>query len=82
MLFFAIIVGIIIDLLKKERTREIRILGISIVGIAIFLLVWEARSRYIYFLIPIFIILGAYGICNIEKIVEQGMKKLKKNKEN
>lgn len=64
-LFIFIIVGLCVDVFSKKKKAIIRILGISLVGIAIFLLVWEARSRYIFFLIPVFAILGAIGIENI-----------------
>lgn len=67
-----IMIAIIIDIKIKEH-ESIRIMGISMVGIAIFLLFWEARSRYIYFLIPIFCILSAYGIY---KISSKSLKKL------
>ena len=76
-LFAIIIIGIIIDVFRKEKSSELRILGISVVGIAIFLLIWEARSRYVYFLIPTFCILGALGIYNIEKITDKYTLKIK-----
>lgn len=78
--FFIILLGLIIELLKKEKNQVIRILGISIVGIAIFLLVWEARSRYIYFLIPVFCILAAYEMLQIFNFVERRILK-QKNKQ-
>lgn len=67
-----ILIAIIIHIRIKED-ESIRVMGISMVGIAIFLLIWEARSRYIYFMIPIFCILAAYGVI---KISEKETKKL------
>lgn len=60
-----IILIVIITDIKNKDDESIRVMGISMVGIAIFLLFWEARSRYIYFLIPIFCILSAYGIYKV-----------------
>lgn len=67
-----ILVAIIVHIKMKEDD-SIRVMGISMVGIAIFLLIWEARSRYIYFMIPIFCILAAYGIC---KTSEKRLKRI------
>ena len=61
-LFIIILINFILDIKKETYNQVNRVLGISIVGIAIFLLIWEARSRYIYFMIPIFCILGANGV--------------------
>lgn len=74
MLVFLILIGIIYDI-RKAKDQNIRIIGISIVGIAIFLLIWEARSRYIYFLIPIFCIMAANGARALSQIKYKGNKK-------
>ena len=62
-LFLIILLGFCLDL--KGTNQPQRILGISMVGIAMFLVLWEARSRYIYFMIPVFCNLGAIGIESI-----------------
>lgn len=67
-----ILIAIIVHIKTKEDD-SVRVMGISMVGIAIFLLIWEARSRYIYFMVPIFCMLAAYGIC---KLSEKKVKKL------
>lgn len=79
MLIFLILIGIIYDILK-DRNQNIRIMGISIVGIAMFLLIWEARSRYIYFLIPIFCIMGANGMYELSQIKFKEIKNKINNK--
>lgn len=77
-----ILIAIIINIKIKED-ESIRVMGISMVGIAIFLLFWEARSRYIYFLIPIFCILSAYGIYKVSnKSLKKLAEKYKGEKEN
>ena len=67
--FVLIVLGFAIKLKRKENVQEFRVLGISIVGIAMFLLLWEARSRYVYFLIPVFCLLAAMGLTNIINIM-------------
>ena len=74
-MFFIIIAGVIIELVKKEKNQESRIMGTSIVGIAIFLLIWEARSRYIYFLIPMFCIFSAYELKNVLYLINKLIRK-------
>ncbi len=76
-LFVIMLVGIIMEVLKKEKNETVKVLGISIVGIALFLIIWEAESRYGYFLLPIFCLLGAYCINNVETLVDNILKKLK-----
>ena len=76
-LFFIIFVGLIISICKKGIKQEIRVLGISIVGIAIFLLIWEARSRYIYFMIPIFCTFSAYEFLILYNYIESNIKNIK-----
>ena len=79
MLILLIAIAIIYDILK-HKDQNIRIMGISMVGIAIFLLIWEARSRYIYFLIPIFCIMGANGIYELSQIKFKEIKNKINNK--
>ncbi len=66
---------IIKKIIKRDMDEETRVIGTSIVGNAMFLLIWEARSRYIYLLIPLFVILAAMELTdlsdNIKKIEER-----------
>ncbi len=77
-MFFAIIAGFVIEIIRKEKNQESRVMGIAIVGIALFLLIWEARSRYIYFLIPVFCLFSAYEFRNILSVIERLIQKKKK----
>lgn len=49
----------------KNEENYINILRLSLIGIILFILLFEARSRYLINHIPIFIILCVYGITNI-----------------
>lgn len=76
-IFFVICAGAVIEIARKEKNQVSRIMGIAIVGIALFLLVWEARSRYIYFLIPIFCVFAAYEFRYIIELIEKIVQKIK-----
>ena len=69
---------IIKKIIKKDMDEETRVIGTSIVGSAMFLLIWEARSRYIYLLIPLFAILSAMELTSLT----DNTKKLEGGKDN
>ena len=66
-MLIVILIGLIIDI-KNKKDENTRILIMSIIGIAIFFLIWEARSRYIYNYLPIICLLFTIGIKNIQEI--------------
>lgn len=72
-----VILGNVIIKTKKDETSRIMIT--SMIGTAIFLLIWEARSRYIFFLVPILCLLTAYGISNFSNWIN--LNKIKNIKE-
>lgn len=57
LLITSLIIGALLKLL--DHSEKIDIVRLSIVGICIFLLFWENRSRYLLNFIPLFV----YGIC-------------------
>lgn len=66
---------IIISVINKEKQREdIFILRLTITGIIIFLLFFEARSRYLINHLPIFILLSIYGFQGIFNKVNSRIK--------
>ncbi len=81
-IFILMFLFIIKKVIKKDMDEETRVIGISIVGNAIFLLIWEASSRYIYLIIPLFVLLSARAIVdlsdNVKKIGKSSNKKIKK----
>lgn len=44
-----------------KRRKELSVLLLSLIGIMMFQLLFEARARYLYLYVPIFIIVGTYG---------------------
>ena len=50
----------------------------AIIGIVLFLLIFEARSRYLVNHLPFFIIVGTLGMKNVIKTLENVLNKIKR----
>lgn len=59
---------------KQNQREEIFILKLTITGIIIFLLLFEARSRYLINHLPIFILLSVYGFQGIVRKMNSSIK--------
>lgn len=78
--FILIVFSFINCILKKEdkQTKDKKdLLGYIIIGLFCFYTIWEMKSRYIYCLYPIFLILATGGI---EKLLDIIQNKLSKQK--
>ena len=51
-----------------KNKKELTIVMLAIIGLTIFELIFEARARYLYTYVPLYIILAAAGV---QKIVEK-----------
>ena len=62
---------ILISAISQFKNKNIDLINMqsACIGLAIFLLFWEACARYIYVMVPIFCILGANGIECIKQFV-------------
>ena len=49
---------------SKEKNEYINIGKLAIIGIILFILLFEGRSRYLINYIPVFIFIGVYGLKN------------------
>lgn len=68
-----ILIGILICCIKnifKKCDETNYILKLSIIGIILFILLFEGRSRYLFNYLPIFIILCMYGIYELIAIIK------------
>ncbi len=79
-LLLCILIGIIYNIFNKDDSVN-KVLIMSIIGITIFLLIWEARSRYLYNFLPILCLLAVIGIKNIQQIKYKDIWKKIKRKE-
>ena len=55
---------------KKHRFNQ-EIICVACLGIVLFLLIWEARSRYLFGYIPLFLLLSALSGCDEGGIINQ-----------
>jgi hypothetical protein len=51
-----------ISSLKNGLDRTFRFMSLMSLGLMFFLLFWETRSRYLLFMMPVFVVMTAYGI--------------------
>lgn len=65
-----VIVGLIFSKNKKDDNNYINISKFAIIGIVLFIMLFEGRSRYLINYIPIFILVGTYGLDNLNKIID------------
>ncbi len=64
--------------LKKEKTRAENAGMLSVLGLILFQLLFEARARYVYCYAPIMLVLAAAGFVKFVEKVENGIKKFRK----
>ena len=78
--YFVLILLALVELVIRDDTRSEEVKGkrklllYIMIGLFCFYMTWEIKSRYIYCLYPIFIILatnGIYKITNLIKIKEE-----------
>ncbi len=69
-------IGLICSFCRKNN-NSINIAKFSIIGIILFILIFEGRSRYLINYIPMFILVGTYGLRNI---LQHNLLKLKKRR--
>ena len=62
---------------KKIVSEEYMVMSLSIMGLTIFELLFEARARYLYIYVPIYILVFGYGIKNRIRIYEKYVKERK-----
>lgn len=73
--YFVLIILSLIELIVKDkgevRRNERDLLFYLIIGLFCFYMIWEIKSRYIYCLYPIFIILSSNGIIKLKNILNE-----------
>ena len=63
-----------------SKNEEIDILKLSIIGIILFVLLFEGRSRYLINYIPVFIVTGTYGLEESFELIRKIKNRMKKEK--
>ena len=79
--YFVLIVCSFMSCILKDEDKEVRnrrdLLGYMIIGLFCFYTIWEMKSRYIYCLYPIFLILASNGIEKTLTIMQNRLLKKK-----
>lgn len=59
--------------LRKQKVvaAERKVLSLSLIGIALFVTLFEARARYLYTFVPIFIVTSVIGYWNLFEKIRQ-----------
>ena len=74
----SVIIVILIDTILNFRKKEsdyINISRLALIGIIMFILIFEARSRYLINYLPIFVIVWSYSMSNIINFIEENIEK-------
>lgn len=71
LLILMMAVGVIFRKYLPEKLKSLQlILTISIFGLFLFLLIWEAQSRYLINFIPIFLLTGYLGVIGLRNFIK------------
>lgn len=72
-----VLVGILIGAVKsyKKPTEYIRPIHICILGVFLFLIIWETRSRYLVCFLPVLIYASFYGLISIFDVIDDMVSK-------
>jgi riboflavin transporter FmnP len=54
-----------------QKKSEKNVIMLAIIGLTIFELIFEARARYLYTYVPLYIVLAMYGIERISYLLRQ-----------
>lgn len=78
-MFFALVLGMALSgfwvLRKKDYARRYFVFGLAVFGLALFLMVWETRTRYLLHFLPVMLAFAVPGYC---KLAEKVRKKTKR----
>ena len=53
----------------KDSRKEVLLIKLSLIGLFLFQMIFEARSRYLFIYIPFFIVLACIGIKEIKELI-------------
>lgn len=56
---------------SDPKTSDKNIIMLGIIGLTIFELIFEARARYLFTYVPLYIILAMYGFDHVRKQINQ-----------
>lgn len=78
MIWISVLTGIIFSFIKKDKNVPIAFLKTIFIGIFLYQMLFEARARYLYVFLPLFIVLSMSGYVYMVELFSIVMKKIKK----
>lgn len=78
-IWLLIILGCCFWTREKEGKGKI-LITISIIGISLFVLLFERRSRYLFTYIPLYVVAGVNGLINVFNVLSNRLSELRKSK--
>lgn len=62
---FSLLMGIVL-LARKKEGWAFRLTAMMLIGVVLFLLLWEGKARYLLFLVPVINIAAVMGFCSLQ----------------
>lgn len=59
---------------KDEKMSALNIMQLSLIGITVFELLFEARARYLYIYVPFYIIVAMFNFDSTKKVIFKKVK--------
>ncbi|MCI9306240.1 MAG: hypothetical protein HFI28_07140 [Lachnospiraceae bacterium] len=78
LLLLGMLFSVLCNFLENGEYREAQAMQIAVLGLFLFLLIWETRSRYLVNFVPIFILLGIDSIWVISRYIVRRRKMYKR----
>ena len=63
-------------IIKKNNTKQELVIMLSIIGLVLFLTIFEPRTRYMYCYSEIYVIAAILGLYNLKELINHFCKKL------
>lgn len=78
LILLSLLAGLVLDFIKKKGFGLTTLLYVALFGLALFLMIWETRSRYLLNFTPIMLILMGNALWQLYELIEGKIKKRKK----
>lgn len=76
-IWIVVLAGVVLNLaglfIKEEGSRKDwdLVISLALIGLTVFVVTFEARARYLYVYVPIYILMGISGYAGLKKILDR-----------
>lgn len=67
-------------LYKGKNKHTVALISLTLIGVSLFLMIFECRARYIYFFTPLFIVMFGVGIKSLTDFASENIEKIRNKK--